>query len=183
LRSRVVYTDPLSPKVEWRKVQYKSTPYREGAVWFRDERGNCFVSHRKKSRETCYKKNAKIAKVIAAKKNKYREHAAIAFLESEHPRFYEYELIKKLRITDYRYRIVFSDDNDNEIFELSLDTYTKEDLVDGTRSKHFEVELEILAENSTKQTLDDLFEMASIIERSFAISPSETTKSGVFVGQ
>lgn len=180
LRSRTVYKDA---KKEWSKVQYKSTPSRVGAVWFRNEKGGCFTSHSKKSRrgDRCYSENKKAKDIIKAKNPEYLEHAAIKFMLEEHADFYDYDIKKKFEITDKRYRIVFEDDFNNPVFEISLDSYEKENAETEEITEHYEVELEILCAGTSEETLTKLFSVAEKLENDFSLIASEMTKSDISI--
>ncbi len=149
----------------WRKVQYKSTPIRYGAVWLREEQGDCEIQ----SECGCSQSN-----ILAGTCNP--QHDAIRFLLTDHPGFDFSSMVPKFTVEDYRYRIELKK-NGIDYYEISLDR-----IVNGTTTT-YEVELEIIKAGFTLEDLDELFRLVGILESNpnYNITPSVSSKGGVIL--
>lgn len=151
---------------DWQKVQYKSTPFRYGAVWFREEVGDCEISA-----GLC---SCNILSQIMADVCPNR-HPAMTMLFSEHPGYNISTNIPRSTVVDYRYRIELTK-NGEAIYELSLDRIVNGAIVD------YEVELELIRTTKTQADVDELFRLTGIIENTYtALIPSIKSKGDITV--
>ena len=167
-------------KKDWERIQYKSTPYRDGAIWFRYEAGDCLVwSKKKNDKKKCHrKKKVSVKQYLRGDK----KHPALEYLVSDHSDLDLRELSKVLEVVDYRYRIEFYKNGELK-FELSLDQLEQTDLRDMSTYKYYEAELEILEENFNEQTLNELRVMVNKIQNQYGLNPSTHSKSGIYVNE
>lgn len=165
---------------DWERIQYKSTPYREGAIWFRFESGDCLIWSEKgtSKKKRCRKKK---------RKGDYRDylygdkkHDAIEALFSDHGNKNLEELVQVMRVTDYRYRVEFYESGDLK-FELSLDQLQQKDYRTDEVTFYYEAELEILENKLDEDTLNKLRSMVYKIQNRYFLEPSTHSKSGIFV--
>lgn len=187
LRHRKRYTSkPLSPdrlfsslvnstwRKDWERVQYKSTPVRIGAVWFRKEVGDCRIWDRKNEKLCNGLPNATGSQIVTDAAIK---HEAMSFMALDHPDIDRSLLKSFLIVTDFRYRVVFGKGG-NDIFEVSLDHVFSQDLRTELVNKDFEVELEIISPNPDLAVLRELFRVAGLIQQRYDLTPSTKSKGG-----
>lgn len=162
--------------LEWTKLQYKSTPCRIGAIWFRREVGGCSLWD---------EKNEDLCPAIAAPAGAAdapdavrpvltSAHEAIVLLRAEHPNLTE-PLESRTHVVDYRYRAELSRAGEEEAeLELSLDQ-----LETSTGAIDYQAELEILSKPDSP-TVDRLQRLVRALEsnRDFELRPAITNKSG-----
>ncbi len=166
LRHRTRYT---SGSEDWQKVQYKSTPYRFGAIWMRKEFGSCKIAPLD-DECVCNDKDNILAGTCDP------QHEAIAELLNEHPGFDFSSNHQVLTVDDYRYRILFKKDN-IEYYEMSLDR-----IIDGA-NVYYEVELELVKEGYNYDDLVELVKLVEIFESDadYLLQPSIKSKGGITV--
>ena len=170
---------------DWQRVQYKSTPVRYGAVWFRLERGNC------KTRDDndgglCYNTGAKHIMRGNIESGPLAKHPARAKLEEDHPNLPDKYPQEVLLVRDYRYRVVLcSVDEDKDIFEISCDRVFS--TTPGQAPvPSFEAELEALpsedGDRLTEAQIKALFLATEALEGRFPfLQPSDTAKGGIHI--
>merc|ERR1712165_592357 len=93
-----------------------------------------------------------------------------------------------LAVTDFRYRIVLmkedvgSNPGPNagwtDVFEISLDILQTEDVLTGSLTDGYEVELEIISDAPVQQDLTELFRLAGLLQNQFGLEPSTVSKGG-----
>ena len=163
---------------DWQRIQYKSTPCRIGATWFREEKGRCRIRDRRSRRLCVSGKQVDVNEIIS---NKKTTHKAVVALLNDHPGFNIKSLYPSIYVFDYRYRIEFLR-NGEPIFEMSLDRVLSTDLRSGLSKIFYEAELEVL----DQETLDDVKNLLAVsreIEKDFGLKPSTLSKGGVSVKQ
>ncbi len=159
--------------LNWQKVQYKSTPIRLAAVWFRTEQGDGKLSE------------AEVTATLAgnAPHPPYTSvDDPVALLLSDHSGFDFSTLQEVLHVIQYRYRVEFLDPiTAQPRYELSLDKSVT--TVSGESSLNsFSVELEVLRDTPlTEENVNHLFMLMQNIEEEFGIVPTTTSKGGVVV--
>ncbi len=153
----------------WQKVQYKSTPYRYGAVWMRKEAGGCKISD---GECDCNDANSILAGTC------YSQHPAIVTLLKDHSGFNFSTNAPILEVVDYRYRIKLKKNN-IDYFEISLDR-----IVNGT-DVTYEVELELTKGTCTLSELSELFRLVDILEANsnYSLLPSISSKGGIIIDE
>jgi len=163
---------------EWERIQYKSTPYREKAIWYRMEKGDCLVwSFKESDKDLCHrKKEVSWEEYLLGEK----KHPALKALEKDHEGFDLNQLSKTLKVVDYRYRIEFYK-KDKLKFEMSLDQLGQWNYRTQEQTYSFEAELEILEKKVDEKTLDKLREMVEKLQRKYRLTPSTHSKSGIFI--
>ena len=159
---------------DWERIQYKSTPFRRKAVWFRKEVGDCKIWDQADEDLCSGLPTAEAAEII---RNPAIAHEATAFLMSDHPDLERPQLRPYLVVTDFRYRVEFKLDG-NAVFELSMDHLMSENLRTGKIGRQYEVELEVISKSSKEENLRDLFRVATIMEDRYELEPSTMSKGG-----
>lgn len=149
---------------DWQKVQYKGTASIIDAVWFRVERGNDKV-------------NSEEAQAIISGENRTHDAVLLALDYTPDLDFSTMEPI--MLVTDYRYRVEFLDENEDPVFELSLDRAALENLKTGGSTLLTEVELEIIKDEYTREDLEKLFELSYLLEKEYNITPSTKSKGEI----
>ncbi|MBL6989597.1 MAG: CYTH domain-containing protein [Bacteriovoracaceae bacterium] len=166
-------------KKRWSRVQYKSTPKRVGAVWFRAEKGDCLVySEDKNDSGLCQEtKNQGLSAKDAVKGN-WQEHPAIGAMLDDHPHLDFDKLKPFMKVRDYRYRVEFHQGGE-AILEMSMDrlTTTFQDS-NKKETNDIEIELEIIKPNYNKRDLKSLFKMVELFQNRFDLKPSTSSKGG-----
>lgn len=161
-RKRIRYTSNNAIwEEDWRKVQYKGTPFINDSVWFRVEKGD-------------EKLNPGEAMAVIYGGNLSHDAAQLALSYRNDFDFDTMEPV--LEVIDYRYRVEFLDSYNREIFELSLDRATLKNLLNNKTTILTEVELEIVKVNYTRKDLERLFELSYTIQRDFELLPSTKSK-------
>ena len=162
-----------SRRFRWEKVQYKSSPSRLGAVWFREEYGGTKLNR------------AQVAATLAG------EHLSevserddpVREVQLDHPNIGWQQLRATLKNVAFRYRIRLADPrHGQELFELSLDkvhSCTKDVSGDFTNCRQFyEVEVESLL--ATEANIQELFGLSSWLEENYPnLVPSTQSKGRV----
>jgi hypothetical protein len=163
----VALLDRATWVTEWERVQYKSTPCRQGAVWFRTETGECKL-HDTGGEELCLTPRAVLSGLPY-------EHEAMAALRRDHPAF-PFALEPFLTVTDYRYRVEFARGKPS-LYELSLDMLREGDVP----TPSYELELEIIARPLDASLVHGLFDLVAAFERRFQgkLRPSVHSKGHV----
>ncbi len=159
---------------DWERIQYKSTPIRQGAVWFRREVGDCKIWD-KDSEDLCIDLPTSDAMQIIV--DPTISHEAVTFMQSNHPDLDRSQLKPYLVVTDFRYRVEFKLSGD-AVLEASLDHLIAENLVTGGIVREYEVELEVIAESPTEENLAELFRVAKLMQERYNLSPSAVSKGG-----
>ena len=164
-------------EAEWEVIQYKSTPCRLDATWFRHESGACRLRD-SGGQELCVA--GRQFEPAEALQGVIPNHDAIASLGRDHPELNGQALRPVLNVSDYRYRVTFEKAG-KEIYELSLDRLTTTDLVKGGNQASFEAELEIVSGSQTIEEVRDLLRISRSLQHTFRLKPSVHSKSGVEV--
>ena len=164
---------------DWERIQYKNTPTRSGAVWFRREVGDCLIWDTDKDEVLCPGLTRKddADEIIP---NATMVHPALTLMEQDHPNVDRSTMRTTLAITDFRYRVEFSID-DVPIMEVSLDTLISEDLQTREIATEYEVELEIIADAPADENLQELFRVTQLMESQYQLTPSGRSKGGNYV--
>ena len=161
-------------KKDWEKIQYKSTPTRIGAVWFRKEIGGCKIWD-KRDNDLC--PNLPTAEPINIITDSQFSHEALTFLLKDHPEINRQNLTPFMSVTDFRYRVILMD-KDNKMFELSLDHLISENFRTGVINRAYEAELEIIRPKPSDENLTELFRISKLIQERYELTPSTTSKGG-----
>ena len=160
-------------RLEWESMQYKSTPCRIGATWFREETGACRLRDEGRADLCAPDRELDPADLLSGS---VPGHDAMAALRRDHPQLRLSSLRPAIHVSDYRYRVVFSRDG-RELFELSLDRLYTTDLVTGRRAlAAYEAELEIVAPAPTEQDVRALLSISDNVQREFGLRPSTRSK-------
>jgi len=160
-------------QLNWEKVQYKSTPTRWFAVWFRNEQGD--------------------AKLLPPEKDSALSGSSphppysvnddpIALLLSDHAGFDFTDLNIALEVVQFRYRIEFLDPVSNvPLYELSLDKIIT--TVPGELPVNsYGVELEVLINGGhTRGAVNELFILMQNMEKEFNLRRSTASKGRINV--
>jgi len=150
-------------QLNWEKVQYKSTPYRYGAIWFRNETGDCELA----TECACHN----YINIL----NQSCSHPSTDALDDEHSN-YNYSSVGKIsEVVDYRYRIELQYFG-QPVYEISLDR-----IVDANNNVEYEVELEIVKDNFTTADLSELFRLVELLQNNsnYSLTPSIESKGGI----
>lgn len=168
---------------DWERIQYKNTPLRIEAVWFRKEVGDCRIWDQANTGLCPDLPTVKAEEVITDSEIK---HGALAFMNEEHPKIDRKSLKPFMVVTDFRYRVVFKRDG-KSIFEVSLDNVFTQDLRTEKVNSEFEVELEIISAESNVDTLNELYRVTRLLQDRYDLIPSTRSKGGndvpVYQGQ
>ena len=157
---------------DWERVQYKSTPRRMNAVWFRFEAGDDYVWERKGEDLRRTHEGITAAKMIAGE---FPKLPAATKLREDHKNLDFSKLVPVSTVVDYRYRVLFLKGN-REVYEMSLDRVsTQTPGADPVQS--FEAELEMV-KPFDEEDLSALMDLATRIQSDFALRPSTTSKGG-----
>jgi hypothetical protein len=165
---------------DWERVQYKSSPVRMGAVWFREEAGDCRTWDRR-NRNLCRLPQGTTSENVVH--GAVPDHEAIARLREDHPGIHLPGLRPSLKVVDYRYRVILRA-KDNEggagrvVFELSLDRVATTDLATGDVKRSVEAELEVIADPRSEADVRALLDVAAKMQEEFGLEPSTTSKGG-----
>ena len=164
---------------DWQRIQYKSTPTRIGAVWFRAETGDCRISD-SGGNNLCPDAHQNGYTAENVLKGNYPNHPAIATLRADHTGFDPKTLARSLKVLDYRYRIELQKSN-LAVFEMSLDQVRTTTLADGMTKTTYEAELEIVKDNFDEEDVEELFRLVKELEKKYNSKPSTKTKGGIEV--
>lgn len=168
----------------WTKVQYKSTPVRFGATWFRIERGNCggpSISGKLPCPEGGGSDALNIVRGIG---DGYNHPAIQTGLLAEHPDYDFSTQKRKFSVEDYRFRVLFKKEN-QQYYEMSLDK-----MITHTEGKaeelDFEVELELTNIPPSHPDVIELFHLVRMLENEYKprptpLTPQTTSKGGIDV--
>lgn len=162
---------------DWERIQFKSTPIRQGAVWFRREVGDCKIWDRQ-NQGICSGLNNQTASEIL--QNSSVSHPATTFMSKEHPTLDQSNLEPVLSITDFRYRVEFKK-NDKAVLEASMDHLFAENLQTGEIEFDYEIELELITDSPTEEDMKELFRVANLLQNKYSLIPSTKSKSGNYV--
>ena len=80
-------------------------------------------------------------------------------------------------VTDFRYRVVFKREG-KKVLEVSLDHVFFQDLRTARINSEFEVELEIISQSSSQETLNELFRVSQLFQDRYELIPSTKSKGG-----
>jgi hypothetical protein len=163
------YNDPADR--DYQRVQYKSTPYRFGATWLRQESEDDGVS------------DAAAANIVEGDSTTWdadpQPYDTIVAVLSDHPSFDESTLDDFLEVVDYRNKIDFEIGNFDH-YTMSLDnvtaTYSGE-----SQEQFYELELEIIPMHHTAAQVEELFRILIELEADYNLTPSTTSKGGMEV--
>jgi len=108
-------------------------------------------------------------------------HPALTFMEQDHPTVDRSTLHATLAVTDFRYRVVFSSVDGEEVLEVSMDTLISENLQTNMITSEYEVELEIIADAPNDENLEELFRVTKLMEQRYELTPSGRSKGGNYV--
>jgi hypothetical protein len=159
----------------WEKVQYKSTPSRLGAVWFRQEYGGTKLDR------------AQVAATLAGEQlsEVSLRDDPVRAVQLEHGNIEWRQVSARLKNVAFRYRVRLEDPVDGrELFELSLDkvhSCTKGVSGDFTDCREFyEVEVESLL--ATETNIQELFSLSNWLAENYPnLVPSTQSKGRVEV--
>ena len=159
--------------LNWQKVQYKSTPTRLAAVWFRTEQGGEEVN------------NSQVNSALGGVAPRPPYTAAddpIALLLGDHPGFDFSNREEVLVVTQYRYRVEFKDPVTGvALYELSMDKIVTARPGQAEETS-FGVELEILPDvGITQGGVERLFELMQLMENEFILTRATTGKGDTVV--
>ncbi len=151
----------------WQKVQYKSTPVRLAAVWFRTEKGAQKLT------------STQVTNTLAGSAPHPANDNPVALLSSDHPGFDLNTLDVVLKVVQFRYRVEFKDPVTGiPAFELSMDKIVT--TVPGQPSKStYGVELEVL--QNVESNVEKLLSLALTMEAEFGLTRAVTRKGGIQV--
>lgn len=161
------------PTLNWEKVQYKSTPTRLAAVWFRTEQGDAQLTPTQVTDTLAG--NAPTPPYTATDN-------PVDLLLGDHPGFDFSALIEVLGVVQYRYRVEFLDPvSGDALYELSLDKIVT--TPSGSPSiESYSVELEALKSGShVESSIDQLLALMLILEEEFGLTRATQSKGGVEV--
>ncbi len=193
----------------WSRMQYKSTPIRVGAVWFRKESGDCLTWVRNANRaddttDFCYSAdfmpnayqllgteqmvvdsadsndNSNDAAPAVVVPDFGNTHPALLALKADHPDMDLTTLEPVLVVKDYRYRVVFKE-GDVSLYEMSLDRLITMNLMTDTMADDLEIELEVIKEGYTKDDLLGLLKLAHDIKKDYKMKASQNSKGGNYI--
>ena len=159
---------------QWTKVQYKSTPIRLDAVWFRKETGNCKIAGGNPS-STCAVTD--LPTILGGSVL----HPANTAVTDDHPGF-NFAMTKKTEVEDYRYRIeLYAPGQSDPSFEVSLDQLETRSHSDGFTAspRTYEAELEILNTPVTASDVQELFRIVKKMEGDYNLSAKKKSKGGI----
>ncbi len=160
---------------QWQRLQYKSTPKRIDALWFRSEKGDCRAWDINDEGLCDTGRKFNIDDVWAGQWN---QHDAIQALLDDHPNL-DLSTMKMSRfVNDFRYRIEFLGDEDELLYEMSMDRLQSIDYRTGQTTESVEIELEILKPD---YGADEVFELQILSDRfqnAFGLTPSAHSKGG-----
>lgn len=171
--------DAANWQEDWQRVQYKSTPCNIGATWFRVEAGDCRTTDSNGDGLCLSDRPLGVLSILGGA---FPAHEGISLLSQDHPDFLLSDLRPILHVFDYRYRVLFENDN-RAVYELSLDRVLSTDLIAGGTTHSFEAELEIVASDRTEQQVIELIQLAQQIQEDFNLTPSTRSKGGLTVLQ
>jgi hypothetical protein len=153
--------------VDWVRVQYKSTPVRMGAVWFRYEADNQDLES--------------AAAALRVVRGEQPGHPAIVRLKTDHPEIGPALLCPFWAVVDYRVRAALTKGGETE-FDASLDRLTAMDLRTGVIETEAEAEVEIASERPfEKADVDALLALAQQIQDRHSLQPAAKSKGGIGV--
>lgn len=157
--------DAASWRLDWNRVQYKSTPSIISPVWFRDE-VTTNVSNSAQAQAIVYGNNSTSTSYIR--------------LVKDHPQFSFTTMKPRAYVYDYRYRIELKK-NGVDLYEISLDRVKVRYLVDSTsntwKTVYFtECELENLKINPTPSDITTMYYLSQQFENEFNLIPSASAK-------
>ena len=168
--------DAATWSAEWEVVQYKSTPCRIAATWFREETGECRLRD-EAGQELCIAgKQVDPADIL---QGAFPAHPAMRSLGRDHPNLSLSRLRPILHVSDYRYRVSLYL-NERELFELSVDRLYSTDLVTGSRAvPAYEAELEIIDPNKSAEDVRRLLKLSAHLQTELGLKPSTHSKGRV----
>ncbi len=158
-------------KFNWQRVQYKSTPTRLVATWFRDERGDKRLSA------------DEVDETFECSGNGPHpaEDDPIELLLADHPGLDCRELDIVLQVVQFRYRVKFRNDRREPLYELSLDKIVTT-TPGGQTHVSYGVELEVLRDMGLRaDRVAELFSLASKLESEFGLRQATESKGRLFV--
>jgi parallel beta-helix repeat protein/predicted outer membrane repeat protein len=173
LRKRRRFSSPYNDPDDrdYQRVQYKSDPYRYGAVWMRQEYKDDELS------------DHEAADIVEGDSTTWEvnpeSYSTVDAVLIEHPTFDESTLASFLEVIDYRYKIDFEIDN-VDFFTMSLDDVTST-YSDGSPQKFYELELEIIPEPYTTAYVEELFRIVADLGANYTLTISTTSKGGLKV--
>jgi len=163
------YHDPTDR--DFQRVQYKSDPYRFGAVWMRQEYRDDDLS------------DANAANIVEGDSTTWdvnpEFYNTVDAVLADHPGFDESTLDDFLQIVDYRYKIDFKKSN-VDYFTMSLDNATST-YSGGSPEQFYELELELIPMPHTVSQVDELFRILADLEADYTLIPSTSSKGGLEV--
>lgn len=152
-------------RLDWDRVQYKSTPEIISPVWFRDE-VTTNVSNSSQAHAIVYGNNT--------------SSSAYRRLKEDHPGYSFSSMKPRAYVYDYRYRVELKK-NGIDLFEISLDRVKVRYLVDGTSNtwktvSFVECELENLKSNPSPSDITTMYYLSQKFENEFNLTPSVSAK-------
>ena len=160
---------------EYERIQYKSTPTRLGAIWFRIEKGGCDVWNPRGG--TCGAVATNVQSVLTGRA---MEHPAMHKLRRDHPDANLATTTPVLEVVDYRRGVELKKGGETW-FELTFDRIGIRPLPDGTPVQELEVELTLARNKRGKAELAELFLLAQRLQDEFGWTPSAGNKGGGLV--
>lgn len=161
------------PTLNWHKVQYKSTPTRLAAVWFRTEQGDAEL--------TTVQVTSTLAGTAPTPPYTATDNP-VDLLLGDHPGFDFSQLTEVLDVVQYRYRVEFLDPGSGDpLYELSLDKVVT--TAPGTSPVYsYSIELEALKAGShVESSIDRLLALMLLLEEEFGLTRATQSKGGVHI--
>lgn len=161
------------PTLNWQKVQYKSTPTRLAAVWFRTEQGDATLTA------------VQVTNTLAGSAPTPPYTATdnpVNLLLGDHAGFDFSQLAEVLGVVQYRHRVEFLDPvSGDALYELSLDKIVT--TIPGSPSvESYSVELEALKSGPhVESSIDRLLVLMLILEAEFGLTRATSSKGGLEV--
>ncbi|KPL23146.1 MAG: hypothetical protein AMJ75_06695 [Phycisphaerae bacterium SM1_79] len=167
------YRDPTDR--DRQKVQYKSDPFRFGAVWMRQECEDDPFNNILPDDE--------VQDIVGGDSTTWdtnpESYYTVDAVLVDHPSFDESTLDDFLEVVDYRYKIDF-EISGNDRYTMSLDNVTS--TYSGESPEQFyELELEIIPMPHNATQVEELFRILADLEANYTLTPSTTSKGGLTV--
>lgn len=173
---------------EWERVQYKSTPCRIGAVWFRVEKGDCRIWD-KNDKGLCKAIDKFTAQDVIH--GNLEAHDGIGKLVQDHSKGGQLaldlgKLAPVLEVTDYRYRVEFvrtalisGEQKEIPVYEMSLDRLSTGKPGSSSTITSYEAEVEVIEPDFDENAVQGLFKFSESMQYLFTLKPSTKSKGGI----
>ena len=166
---------------QWQRIQYKTTPSRVDAVWFRHEIGDCRV-YDEDGDDLCAGFEENSTELYKKALSGEISHEAMNAVKLDHGEYAFTEGHQVIQVVDFRYRVEFLQ-GETVIYEMSLDHLQSTNRETGEVKESFEAELEIVKakDERTEEDVLGLFRLAEKVAWHFNLKPSTHTKGNVEV--